>query len=111
NAGKPPAARLFAAMLRWYAQPVLPKDPLNNPLVNADALHRIGGALRVWFRGITQVAFPWTLSGDYSAPQEPIPPTLYSPEILLGAFFMVLPLPLAIWIAIRSYRRWVRQPP
>ncbi len=105
NADKPFGARVFAAMLRWYAQPTLPKDPLNNPLVNADAAHRIAGALRVWFRGLTQVVFPLTLSGDYSAPQEPIPPTLWSPEILLGALAMALPFPAAIVIGVRSYLR------
>jgi hypothetical protein len=105
NLHKPLPQRVFAAMLRWYAQPTLPKDPLNNPLVNADAIHRVGGALRVWFRGLGQVLFPWTLSGDYSAPQEPIPPTLWSPEIILGAFWMLLPFPLAAYFGIRS---WIR---
>lgn len=111
NAHKPLAGRVFAAVLRWYAQPILPKDPLNNPLVNADAVHRIGGALRVWFRGLTQVVFPWTLSGDYSAPQEPIPSSLFTPEIILGAIFLVLPIPLALWLGIRAYSRWKKLPP
>lgn len=110
NAAKPFGPRMFAAILRWYAQPVLPKDPLNNPLVNADGIHRVGGALRVWFRGLTQVVFPLTLSGDYSAPQEPIPPTLFAPEIILGGILMVLPFPLAAWLGIRGYRRWKAQP-
>jgi hypothetical protein len=111
NAGKGLGGRVFAAMLRWYAQPTLPKDPLNNPLVNADAIHRIGGALRVWFRGLVQVVVPHTLSGDYSAPQEPIPPTMWSPEILLGGLAMVLPFPLAAFIGIRSYLRLRKAPP
>jgi len=105
NAGKDLPHRAFAAILRWYAQPTLPKDPLNNPLVTADGAHRIGGALRVWFRGLTQVVFPLTLSGDYSAPQEPVPPSLLSPEIVLGALAMVLPFPLAVWIGLRAWRR------
>ncbi len=106
NAGKGTGARIFAAVLRWYAQPTLPKDPLNNPLVHADGIHRIGGALRVWFRGLVQVVLPHTLSGDYSAPQEPIPPTLASPEIILGGITMLLPIPLVIWLGISAYRRW-----
>ncbi|MBX3234245.1 MAG: tetratricopeptide repeat protein [Labilithrix sp.] len=109
NAAKPFAGRVFAAVLRWYAQPILPKDPLNNPLVNADAIHRIGGALRVWSRGLGQLALPITLSGDYSAPQEPIPPTLLDWEIITGAVLLLSPIPLAIWIAVRSYRRWTRR--
>lgn len=109
NAGKGLGGRTFAAILRWYAQPNLPKDPLNNPLVNADAAHRIAGALRVYFRGLGQVVFPWTLSGDYSAPQEPIPPRLVSVEIVLGALAMILPLPLATWLGLRAYRTWKRE--
>lgn len=111
NAEKPRMARTFAAILRWYGQPTLPRDPLNNPLVNADAAHRLGGALRVWFRGIGQVLFPWTLSGDYSSPQEPIPPTLASPEIVLGALAVVFPFPYAIFVGVRSWLRRRKLPP
>lgn len=106
NAQKPFGPRAFAAILRWYAQPSLPKDPLNNPLVNADAAHRVAGALRVWFRGLGQVVFPLTLSGDYSAPQEPVPPSLWSPEIVLGAIAMIAPFPYALVVGVRS---WLRQ--
>ena len=58
NAGKPWAPRAFAAVLRWYAQPSLPKDPLNNPLVNAHGALRVAGALRVYFRGLEQLRLP-----------------------------------------------------
>jgi len=71
NAGKPLLARTFAALLRWYAQPILPRDPLNNPLVNANAPQRIAAGFRIYARGLGQILFPQTLSGDYSAPQEP----------------------------------------
>jgi hypothetical protein len=109
NTQKGLAGRAFAAVLRWYAQPTLPKDPLNNPLVDADTAHRIGGALRVWFRGLVQVAFPHTLSGDYSAPQEPVPETLASPEIILGGLAMILPFPIAAVLGVRSYLRLRRK--
>ncbi|MBX3204370.1 MAG: tetratricopeptide repeat protein [Labilithrix sp.] len=105
SAHKGLGGRAFAAVLRWYAQPTLPRDPLNNPLVHADGLHRVGGALRVWWRGLVQVVFPYPLSGDYSAPQEPIPETLASPEIILGGLAMILPFPLATWLGIRSWLR------
>jgi hypothetical protein len=110
NADKGLVPRVFAAMLRWYAQPTLPKDPLNNPLVTADAVHRAGGAFRVWFRGLTQVVVPLTLSGDYSAPQEPVPSSLAAPEIVLGALAMLLPFPAAAWLGIRSWLRSRREP-
>lgn len=106
---RPPGmSRVFGWILRWYAQPMLPKDPLNNPLVNAEPLMRIGGALRVFFRGLAQVVFPWILSGDYSAPQEPAPTTLASPEIILGALALVLPFVLVGYWTWSSYRRFTR---
>ncbi len=108
NAHKGLAGRTFAAILRWYAQPSLPKDPLNNPLVNTEPLIRVGGALRVYFRGLMQVVFPWTLSGDYSSPQEPAPTKLLTPEIVLGALGMILPFVLTLWFGIAAYLKWRR---
>lgn len=95
--------KVFASLMKWYGQPVLPKDPLNNPLALADTPHRIAGALRVYFRGLGQVVFPKTLSGDYSSPQEPIPSSLFSVEIVLGALCLVLPVPVAAALGIRSF--------
>ncbi len=100
---RPLGQKLFAAAMRWYAQPVLPKDALNNPLADADTAHRIAGALRVYFRGIAQVVFPKTLSGDYSAPQEPIPSGLFSIETILGFLCLVLPAPIAGYLGIRVF--------
>ncbi len=108
NAGKPALHRFFAAALRWYAQPMLPHDPLNNPLIAADTPHRVAGALRVFARGLGQLIFPVTLSGDYSAPQEPIPDRLIFPESVVGAAAMVLPLlaaPVVGWLSWRASRR------
>lgn len=91
------AARSF---LLWFHQAPLPRDPLNNPLADIDLPHRIAGALRVYWRGLVQVVFPWTLSGDYSFPQEPAPSRLVFPESALGALFMVGPpfAGIAVWI-------------
>ncbi len=111
NAEKPWLPRTFAAILRWYAQPTLPKDPLNNPLVNAHGGLRIAGALRVYFRGLVQLVFPYPLSGDYSAPQEPIPESPFIVEGVLGALALVLPFPIALWTAVRAYRRWTKNHP
>ncbi len=92
NAGKPLVQRAFAAALRWYAQPSLPHDPLNNPLIEAPPRYRVAGALRVYARGLGQLLFPRVLSGDYSAPQEPIPDKLIFPESVVGAVAMLVPL-------------------
>jgi hypothetical protein len=105
NANKPLVARTFATMLRWYAQPSLPKDPLNNPLIDATPQLRVAGGLRVYARGLFQVIFPWTLSGDYSSPQEPIPARAWFPESILGALGMVGP-PIAA--GVLGVRAWLR---
>ena len=95
------SARALAKFLHWFQQPQLPHDPVNNPLVDADLPHRVAGALRVYARGLGQIVFPWTLSGNYSFPQEPRPDRVYFPESIIGGVLLVLP-PIAgvgLWIA------------
>lgn len=114
NLYKPPLGRAFAAIMRWYAQPNLPRDPLNNPLVLATTDLRIAGAWRVFTRGLGQVLFPWTLSGDYSAPQEPIPSRVWFVESILGALAMVVPLvvaPVALWKSFQQNEAFSRPAP
>jgi len=79
----------FHAFLRWFRQPHLPADPINNPLIEADFPHRVAGALRVYARGVGQILVPWPLSGDYSFPQEPVPDRLIFPGSVLGALLLV----------------------
>jgi hypothetical protein len=109
NAGAPVLHRAFVAALRWYAQPMLPHDPLNNPLIEASTRYRIAGALRVFARGLGQLLLPRALSGDYSAPQEPIPDRLVFPESVIGAAAMALPLLAAPIVGVASWLRWRRQ--
>jgi tetratricopeptide (TPR) repeat protein len=101
SANQSALARSLSAFLHWFQQPQLPHDPVNNPLVDADLPHRVAGALRVYARGIGQLLFPWTLSGDYSAPQEPIPDRVYFPESIVGGALLILPplIGIALWIA------------
>jgi hypothetical protein len=81
--------------MRWFHQPKLPSDGINNPLINASSYSlRVAGALRVFWGGVVQVFFPWTLSGDYSFPQEPVPVRALFPESVLGAV-VLLGAPLA----------------
>jgi protein O-mannosyl-transferase len=92
--------RALHAFLAWFQQPRLPEDPINNPLVNADFAHRVAGALRVYARGLGQIALPLRLSGDYSYPAEPVPERLIFPESVLGGALLALP-PLAapfVWL-------------
>ena len=102
---------LYHDLLIWFHQAPLPKDPLNNPLAEADTAERIAGALRVYWRGLTQVLMPLTLSGDYSFPQEPIPKRLDEWETLAGGAMMILPLALSpallliAWLRERADKR------
>jgi hypothetical protein len=108
NHGASALHRAYVAALRWYAQPMLPHDPLNNPLINATPPYRVAGALRVYARGLGQLLLPRSLSGDYSSPQEPIPDRLVFPESVLGALLMIVPLvacPVLGWMARRRDRR------
>ncbi len=97
---EPLLKRGFHEFLRWFQQPRLPADPINNPLVEGNTAERISGALRVYFRGLVQVVFPWQLSGDYSYPQEPVPKQLFSLESVLGGAAMILPpfIGLGAWL-------------
>jgi hypothetical protein len=104
-AGKHGLGKLYARLLAWYAQPTLPRDPLNNPLVDASMPLRIAGALRVYVRGLAQIVLPLRLSGDYSAPQEPIPERVIFPESVLGGLFLVGPIVLGFVLAARSWLR------
>lgn len=91
--------------LVWFHQAPLPKDPLNNPLVDAEPKYRIAGALRVYFRGLVQVVYPRPLSGDYSFPQEPAPDRLIFPESVAGAVGMIAPpLLSALLFLVALYR-------
>jgi tetratricopeptide (TPR) repeat protein len=87
--------------LRWFQQPRLPDDPINNPLSTADTPYRIAGGLRVYLSGLLQVVFPWRLSGDYSYPQEPIPDRIVFPASVLGALLLVVP-------PIAGFLGWLR---
>ena len=109
--GAPPLRRALHAALLWFHQAPLPNDPLNNPLGEADTPHRIAGALRVYWRGLTQIVFPKTLSGDYSFPQEPVPDRLIFFGSVAGAALTALP-PLAsigLWIAAMLRERRARR--
>jgi hypothetical protein len=106
--GAPRLVRLGHEFLVWFHQAPLPRDPLNNPLVDADAPHRIAGALRVYLRGLGQLVFPSPLSGDYSYPQEPIPERLVFPQSVAGAALTALPPlgSLGLWmVALFRERR------
>ncbi|MBK9261847.1 MAG: tetratricopeptide repeat protein [Polyangiaceae bacterium] len=97
--------RAARAFLLWFHQAPLPRDPLNNPLANVETPLRVAGALRVYLRGLGQVVFPKTLSGDYSFPQEPAPEHPIFVESVLGAFFMVGPILVGVWAWISAMRR------
>jgi tetratricopeptide (TPR) repeat protein len=101
--------RVAGTFLRWYGQPALPRDALNNPLVEASMPLRVAGALRVFARGMGQVLFPLRLSGDYSAPQEPIPDSPVFFLSVVGGAVMALAIPLALLFALLAFIRYWRR--
>lgn len=102
GAGEPLPARLMHEFLRWFQQPRLPADPINNPLADATMPERVAGALRVYFRGLLQLLFPWQLSGDYSYPQEPVPRRLWTFESVMGGLLMVVPPLIGVFTWLRG---------
>ena len=65
----------------------------------------------MYARGFFQVLLPRRLSGDYSAPQEPIPTHLVFPESVVGALLVVVPLVLGVVFAVQGARAWRRRYP
>ena len=107
--GEPRVVHVFHAFLRWFRQPPLPHDPINNPLIDADLPHRVAGALRVYASGVVALFFPWHLSGDYSFPSEPIPARLVFPASVLGAILLVVPPLVAVGVWVRALLRERRE--
>lgn len=101
-ATEPYLKRLMHEFLRWFQQLKFIADPFNNPLGQAEPSLRIAGALRVYFRGLIQVVFPWQLSGDYSFPQEPVPSRPIFFESVMGALAMVGPPLVGIGLYLRG---------
>lgn len=89
-ASEPLHRRALHAFLRWFQQPHLPNDRINNPLIEADLAHRIAGALRVYARGLGQLVLPVRLSGDYSFAAEPVPARLIFPESVIGGLWLLV---------------------
>lgn len=92
-ASEPVHRRALHSFLRWFQQPHLPNDRINNPLIDADFPHRVAGALRVYARGLGQLLLPVRLSGDYSFAAEPVPARLVFPASVIGGVcLLVAPL-------------------
>ncbi len=108
-AGEPPLLRAFHAFLRWFRQPPLPHDPINNPLVGVAFPLRVGGALRVYASGVLALFIPWRLSGDYSFPSEPAPDRAVTPASVIGGVLLVLPVLLAVPVWLRGLWRERRE--
>lgn len=110
DASAPLPERMMHAFLRWFRQPRLPADPMNNPLVSADFPQRVAGALRVYASGLGQLMLPLRLSGDYSFPAEPVPSRLVFFGSVAGAIGMLLPPLVAFFgLPVVVYREWRAQ--
>lgn len=102
-------AKLVDKFKHYVGAPNLPVDPFNNPLAEPDATNaqRIGGALRVYARGVGQVVFPRRLSPDYSFPQEPLPDRAHPFGLTswIGAALMIGPPIAGAWAWWQAQRR------
>lgn len=106
SASEPLPRRLFEMFLQWFRQPSLPRDPINNPLVDAPFPLRIASALRVYASGVGQVLLPWTLSGDYSYRAEPVAPQPIFPASIAGGVLLVVPPVLSLLFLARAAWLW-----
>lgn len=102
---EPLARRAMHGFMRWFAQPKLPQDPINNPLINEETTQRVYGALNVYAKGFVQTVVPWRLSGDYSFPQEVAPEHWYAPGVLIGGALMFLLPAIGVGLWIVGWRR------
>jgi tetratricopeptide (TPR) repeat protein len=84
--------RAYHDLLRWFAQPKLPHDPINNPLVGVPWPERVATAFRIYMSGLGQVIWPMVLSGDYSYAAELPEKEPFSVRAVVGAFLLGLPL-------------------
>lgn len=62
----------FEPFFAWFGQPVLPEDPLNNPLLGATALERVMTAGGIFLEQFGQGFVPLGLLGDHSFPRQPV---------------------------------------
>jgi hypothetical protein len=101
----PVAEQALHEFLRWFQQPRLPRDAINNPLVDAESPLRVAGALRVYLHGLGQVLFPYSLSGDYSFSAEPAPKHVFNLTSVLGGALLMLPPLMGIGFWLLGWRR------
>lgn len=97
----------FHELLRWFAQPKLPHDPINNPLVAVLWPERVATALRIYSNGLGQLVWPTVLSGDYSYAAELPERNAISVRAAVGAGLLCLPLLAAPVVATVG---WLRSP-
>lgn len=85
-----PQAGPLGWFFSWFAQPVLPRDPMNNPLLEATTSERLATAAQMFLQQSAQALVPLGLCSDYSYPRQPI--VDWGPVPLAGAllFFSAL---------------------
>jgi hypothetical protein len=97
--------RGFHYLLRWFAQPRLPHDPINNPLVGVPWPERAATAFRIYASGLKQVLWPSVLSGDYSYAAEMPETEPLSARAVVGASLLGLPVFAGLVLAAFGWMR------
>lgn len=94
--------RVFGPFFRWFDQPPLPADPMNNPLLTAQVSERWTTAAEIFAKQLGQIPFPYGLSGDYSYPAEPV--ASFGVVPFLGGLAFVCLTALALFCTIQVLR-------
>lgn len=94
---------IIAPFFSWYRQPILPVDPINNPLFGASGSERWATGLRLFLEQMVQVFFPWDLNADHSFPRTVA--TSWGIVAYLGAALVLVLLGLLGVALVRRFRR------
>ncbi len=85
----------------WFQQPKMPRDPLNNPLIEASPGDRWATGLRLFFEQMRQLFFPYDLSSEHSFPRESV--SGWGGRSILGLLVLITSLGL---LADGACRLW-----
>jgi tetratricopeptide (TPR) repeat protein len=98
---------VFAALvLRWFAIGTLgsaaPTDLLDNPLAHVSWVSRLRTATVILWEYVSQLAFPWHLSADYSFNQIEVITSWLDPRFLAACSLLLAIGAGLVWAAFRA---------
>ncbi len=105
-----PGQKLVSSFVRWMAPPLLPADPLNNPLFAAPFDQRVATVFRILGSQLRQVLLPTDLRADYSFPSELPALWTWSGALALICGIIIFFFALVLVFRVRRYQpsAWAR---